>query len=333
MCKPFSRIICAAPRLFLEREECCSGWHYRSISCLWERVVVGLYLCGLMLYKHTMGRRRSCSGIKFCQKACESVWCLGQSLQILWGGNNKQGPSWDHHPGVKDQQILPCWCSGPGREVSWGCLKDQGTWSPGGLSSLCRTGRWDQSGWYHIIVVVIFKCEVRVSTRQLMAAGTLLGWLMLPRIYSNFCMHPCTGGEERMLQSCVIPVQPSFRPCTYFIPSFVSTLAGCGFGGIGLIEQCWTAEVAEGMWMTLCRACLTDPTARAQGLHLPTLGPCDKLACHSVVVLQAQGVDMNTLAFARCSCEMWPWEHSTACFVPCVRARWLSLSPWGQAAL
>lgn len=70
---------------------------------------------------------------------------------------------------------------------------------------------------------------------------------MLPRMYSNFCMHLCTGGEEQMLQSRVIPVQPSFRPCTYFIPSFVSTLAGCGFGGIELIEQCWTAEVAEGM--------------------------------------------------------------------------------------
>lgn len=101
ICKDFSRVICAGPRLLEEGRSTVQG--DRSMACLWERVVVAFYLSGLMLCEQTMVRRWSCSGLEFCQKACESVWCLGQSPQVLWARNNKQSPSWDHHPGMKDQ--------------------------------------------------------------------------------------------------------------------------------------------------------------------------------------------------------------------------------------
>lgn len=128
----FNTVVCADPRLLEEGRNAVQD--DRSTACLCERVMVALYLPGLMLCEQTMVRRWSCSGLKFCQKACESVWCLGQSPQILCR-NNKQSQSWDCHPGVKDQQILPCWCPGPGRDLPWGCLKDEGAWGPGGLSS------------------------------------------------------------------------------------------------------------------------------------------------------------------------------------------------------
>lgn len=75
-----------------------------------------------------------------------------------------------------------------------------------------------------------------------------------------------------MLQSHIIPVTPNFRPCTSLTP-FISLLAGCGLVQIGFIEWCWTTEVAEGMWLTLCKPCLRDPTARGEGPPSSYPGP------------------------------------------------------------
>lgn len=81
-----------------------------------------------------------------------SLWCLGQSPQILWGKNEKQSPSWGSS-GVKGRLnaalLLLFWS----RERSWA----------GGMKGpeLCShfTGRRDWEEWRDI-VVVIFKWEV-----------------------------------------------------------------------------------------------------------------------------------------------------------------------------
>lgn len=156
----------------------------------------------------------------------------------------------------------------------------------------------------------------------------------LTHVAKNTLISACVltqGGEEMMLQSRVIPVKPNFRP--YFIP-FITLLAGCvvlweqgllnGGGEQRLLKGCeWPC--VKHVWQTLLQG-LEVP-------HLPTLGSCHGLACHSVVLLQAQRVDMDVLTFARCSCEIWPRKHSTACFSPSVRVQWLSFSASGQAAL
>lgn len=85
---------------------------------------------------------------------------------------------------------------------------------------------------------------------NLIEAGTLLGWLTLPKIRSHFSMYPCTKEEEVVWQSWIIPRKPSFRPCTYSIP-LTSLLFGSGLVEVGFIEYCWTTEVVGGMWMTL----------------------------------------------------------------------------------
>lgn len=59
-------------------------------------------------------------------------------------------------------------------------------------------------------------------------------------------MYPCTNEEEVALQSWIIQMKSSFRPCTYPIPLIV-LLFGNGLVEMGFTEYCWKAEVVGGM--------------------------------------------------------------------------------------
>ena len=164
-----------------------------------------------------------------------------------------------------------------------------------------------------------------------MTVGTLLGWLMSPRIHSflHAPQHKGWGNDAAILRY----TSETQLLTLHLFSSFISLLAGCGLVGIGFIERCWTTEVAEGMWMILGKACSTDPVCK--GWMFPIFLPwAPAVGLHVTVWWCCQHrVGMDVLEFARCSCEMWPREHSTDCFLPSVKVQWLSLSPWGQVAL
>lgn len=116
ICKHFSTVICADPRLLEEGRNAAQD--DRSMACLWEKVMVALYLPGLMPCEQTIVRTRSCSGLKFWHKASVSLCgVLARALRSC---------------GV---EIISRVKVGPGKELPWECLKDEGIWGPGGLSS------------------------------------------------------------------------------------------------------------------------------------------------------------------------------------------------------
>lgn len=53
----------------------------RSMACSWERVMLALYLPGLVLCEQTMVRRWSCSGLILCQKAVSLCGVLARALR------------------------------------------------------------------------------------------------------------------------------------------------------------------------------------------------------------------------------------------------------------
>lgn len=67
-----------------------------------------LMLCETNLCKEVV-LHRSCKSV--------SLWCLGQSPQILWGRNKEQSPSWDHCSAVEGQLNAALLWSGPGGEA------------------------------------------------------------------------------------------------------------------------------------------------------------------------------------------------------------------------